>query len=718
MLTPDQMDAAGEEVAAVYRQIEAELIDWLVQRMVEGDVAGQRAGTALNLLAQSDPEQLRRIIDAHSEEIDDAARRDVERSLAASDAFDLAAIAAGMAVSAPREALTAQTVAVMSSVRGMIARDNLEMTGAARTKFLQWSTWAATQTATGNMTADKAMRRAVRELARGGLSIESVTYRDPESGKVTVTNKADVAVQRHIRSLIGQGAAALTFERMRENGVEFVEVSSHIGSRPSHAEWQGRCYHVGGAVEVDGVRFEDFAFGTGYRGECGPYAALGDQLMGVNCRHSFAPWVPGAPRAYSPDPESPTGLPNEEIYELTQGQRARERKIREAKRELAAMQRVYDADPTPENAAELDKSKALLRSRQERMRAYIAEANARCKPGTKVLKRMPSREWAGDMPKAKAMTKTRALGPSMAPANMGPVVKTEQYSAPTTEQAEAVAMKSGVHFAYYSDMPLEVANTINRAISTLPESMRPRSVTSAKTLQTALGRKFGSGRSFHGVTINDMANFYRVTRNRADLDMEIGWRVGINISKGQSLASIAKKKAAFNARYKRETGSTWYFNESGESVPFHEMGHVYARQAGLPAGFEEDARRWAAESRCAMVKDPHEAWAEAWGAYHTGNKELPEYIARHIEEATASKAAKARKGSGSFDGIGSLDPIRLPSDEWAHVQSEIRTHLNEEQKKQAIVTKAIGDFYYTFENNWPDDAIIIAKRPIDDDWSR
>lgn len=399
MLTPDQMDAAGEEVAAVYRQIEAELIDWLVQRMAEGDVAGQRAGTALNLLAQSDPEQLRRIIDAHAEEIDDAARRDVERSLAASDAFDLAAIAAGMAVSAPREALTAQTVAVMSSVRGMIARDNLEMTGAARTKFLQWSTWAATQTATGNMTADKAMRKAVRELARGGLSIESVTYRDPETGKVTVTNKADVAVQRHIRSLIGQGAAALTFERMRENGVEFVEVSSHIGSRPSHAEWQGRCYHVGGAVEVDGVRYEDFAFGTGYRGECGPYTALGDQLMGVNCRHSFAPWVPGAPRAYSPDPESPTGLPNEEIYELTQGQRARERKIREAKRELAAMQRVYDADPTPENAAELARAKALLLSRQERMRDYIAEANARCRPGTKVLKRMPNREWAGDMPK-------------------------------------------------------------------------------------------------------------------------------------------------------------------------------------------------------------------------------------------------------------------------------------------------------------------------------
>ena len=122
MLTPDQMDMAGEEVAAVYRQIEAELIDWLVSKMIEGDVSGQRAQTALNLLAQADPEQLRRIIDSHADEIDAAASRDVERRLAASDAFDLAAIAAGMAVTAPGDALTAQTLAVTASVREMIAR--------------------------------------------------------------------------------------------------------------------------------------------------------------------------------------------------------------------------------------------------------------------------------------------------------------------------------------------------------------------------------------------------------------------------------------------------------------------------------------------------------------------------------------------------------------------------------------------------------------------
>ena len=109
--------------------------------------------------------------------------------------------------------------------------------------------------------------------------------------------------------------------------------------------------------------------------------------------------MPGSPRAYHPDPESLTGLDNEEIYNLTQKQRYRERKIREAKRELAATQQLYDANPSPENAAEVTKAKLLLQKRQEAMRSFIKESNAKCNKGTQILIRQPQREWAGDMPK-------------------------------------------------------------------------------------------------------------------------------------------------------------------------------------------------------------------------------------------------------------------------------------------------------------------------------
>ena len=462
MLTPEQMDAAGEYVATTYRQIEAELIEYLVAKMIEGDVAGKRVQTAIDLLMQSMPLELKRIIDSHADEIDTAIIADVKESMAASDAFDLKIIADSLGLTLAEEALTAQTAAVLASAREMVARDNLALSQAARAKFLQWSTWAATQAATGNMTVDKAMHKAVRELSRGGLSIPFVTYKDEKSGKTTVTNHVDVAVQRHLRSLIGQGAAQLTFDRMQEVGIEFVEVSSHIGSRPSHCEWQGRCYHVGGAVEVDGVRYEDFEFGTGYRGVCGPFTALGDQLLGVNCRHSFAPWVPGSPRAYHPDPESPSGLDNEEIYDLTQKQRYRERKIREAKRELAAAQQLYDANPSPENAAEVTKAKLLLQKRQEAMRKFIDESNAKCNKGTKILVRQPRREWAGDMPKITTKKELQSFYSGVRK-EATPIWKNSEISSITDsdEMAQYVEQRLGVSVTDgFNDLPLEIKREI------------------------------------------------------------------------------------------------------------------------------------------------------------------------------------------------------------------------------------------------------------------
>ena len=92
-------------------------------------------------------------------------------------------------------------------------------------------------------------------------------------------------------------------------------------------------------------------------------------------------------------------------------------------------------------------------------------------------------------------------------------------------------------------------------------------------------------------------------------------------------------------------GRKWFFNETGEATPFHEMGHVYANVKGLPKGFEQAAERWAKASGCDMLKKPGEAWAEAWAAYHTNNKDLPDYIADYIKAATTSNTGKIIKNS-------------------------------------------------------------------------
>lgn len=152
-----------------------------------------------------------------------------------------------------------------------------------------------------------------------------------------------------------------------------------------------------GAKDVDGRHYEALEDATGYGSV--------DGLCGVNCRHGFGPYRAGAPRAYDPDPRHPSGLPGDEVYRLEQGQRRRERGIREAKRDLAGAQMVAGRDGSLANMAEVERAKARLAARQKGMRDFIAEANSKGK--APVLHRNPRHEWAGDMPKVRKTDASR-----------------------------------------------------------------------------------------------------------------------------------------------------------------------------------------------------------------------------------------------------------------------------------------------------------------------
>ena len=59
------------------------------------------------------------------------------------------------------------------------------------------------------------------------------------------------------------------------------------------------------------------------------------------------------------------------------------------------------------------------------------------------------------------------------------------------------------------------------------------------------------------------------------------------------------------------------------------------------------------------------------------------------------------------------ETIVLPKQEYAHVMSELATHMTEEQRKQKVVHKAIGNYVYTVENNGFGNYRVIGKKPID-----
>ena len=387
MLSPEQIETAGDAVAAVYNDIEAKMLDHLVIALINVEELDQMTMTELNLLAQSHTQQLRDYINDEREVIAAGVRETAERLIEASDADDIRRMGKGTPL------WPQQVTATVDGVARILARDNIQMVEGAKQAFLSASVEAITRVNTGTMTTERALHSAVRKLEREGIPI--ITYQNASTGIVTVANKVDVAVRRHIRTQIAQDGARMTLERMERGEVMLVEVSSHEDSRPSHAAWQGQVYSLHGEVEIDGHKYADFYEATRYGSV--------DGLLGASCRHSFGPYRHGAPRAYEQNPQHPSGLEGSEVYELEQQQRYLERRIREAKRELRGAQQVYDKTGSLESRTNLLKAQSTLKERQSAMRDLISDANAKAKPGTTVLTRRPNREWAGDMPKGKPL---------------------------------------------------------------------------------------------------------------------------------------------------------------------------------------------------------------------------------------------------------------------------------------------------------------------------
>ena len=186
--------------------------------------------------------------------------------------------------------------------------------------------WA--KVSTGAFDYKTAVKQAVDSLADGMKFVTSPTGH---------TDTLEVAARRAVLTGVNQTGAKLQVARADEMGVEFFETTAHGGARPSHAEWQGRQFHRGGAVDYMGRHYPDFEAATGY--------GTGAGLCGWNCRHTFFAISPelGAPPAWTRDQLEELNARNIEYngklytrYEINQMQRARERNVRRWKKRYLA----------------------------------------------------------------------------------------------------------------------------------------------------------------------------------------------------------------------------------------------------------------------------------------------------------------------------------------------------------------------------------------------
>ena len=202
----------------------------------------------------------------------------------------------------------------------------------------------------------------------------------------------------------------------------------------------------------------------------------------------------------------------------------------------------------------------------------------------------------------------------------------------TTEDAIKTAHDLGVKYAQFEKMPLEQVNNAIDAVRTLPKDCVPKVIASGKDVSTVTGRPLGrKAGQWWGVTYDYRAFSLRTMQLGYDsTDFDGGLIVGLNTQKFKTLDSLTKAKKATNDAYFAKTGRYWSFNTDGKATAYHEIGHCFADVRGLPKGWEDASARWAEESACDLLKKPDEAFAEAWAAYHLGDKRLPDYISAII----------------------------------------------------------------------------------------
>ena len=354
MLSPDYLEKLPEALIELWQQVEDDILQDLGRR-----IAQMRDLDALTPAAQwqvwrLEQSQLVRkgvlsILAKYSGKSKEEIRRlllDAGRETLASD--DAIYKAAGLSPSPIEKNETLNNLLNAGYRQTLGTWQNLTATTAATVtgEFERALDRAWLQVASGAFDYKTAVKRAVDGLAD---HMAGVTY--PSGHKDTF----EVAVRRAVLTGTNQTCAKLQLARADEMGCEFVEVSAHAGARPEHALWQGKVYHIGGAVELDGVWYEDFETATGY--------GTGPGLCGWNCRHNFYPFFPGvSKRLY--DDAALAKLADKTVeyggkmyteYEITQMQRALERRVRKYKRRYLA-----------EDAAGVDTAATSVRLKQAR----------------------------------------------------------------------------------------------------------------------------------------------------------------------------------------------------------------------------------------------------------------------------------------------------------------------------------------------------------------
>ena len=212
------------------------------------------------------------------------------------------------------------------------------------------------ETYAGTKSITAAIHDAVVDMAKAGIT-EARYIKTRESGKTfTRHDHIDVAVRRNIVTSVNQANGELCLARSEEWGNNLVEVSKHVGERPTHAVWSGKIY------AIVGEEYGEYGYYANSRDVTG-YGTAGG-LKGVNCRHTFWIFIEGVstPTTYPAEWSDPAW--QAEKYKESQAQRKYEREIRSLKREIAGLDAIGEDHGL---------QSMKLRNKQNELKSFISQ---------------------------------------------------------------------------------------------------------------------------------------------------------------------------------------------------------------------------------------------------------------------------------------------------------------------------------------------------------
>ena len=333
MLQPDYLDHAPDEMVQLWQQVEDDILRDVARRIGKMDGMTPTANWQLWRYQQVEAvrEEVVKLLAKYSGKSEREIRRILQEACtAALEADDEIYYHYGKTPTPFAESLPLQ---------------NLLNAGYRQTSGT-WSNLTATTANTVTGAFERVLDEAWLKVSSGAFDYKSAvktavdTLAD-DMPYITYptghTDTLEVAARRAILTGVNQTAGKLQDARMEEMGVEYVETTAHGGARPTHAEWQGKRFHLGGDKVLDGKLYKDFVRETGY--------GTGAGLCGWNCRHQYFACFPelGDPPSWTQKSLEQLNARNVEYngqmytqYEISQMQRARERNVRKWKRRYLA----------------------------------------------------------------------------------------------------------------------------------------------------------------------------------------------------------------------------------------------------------------------------------------------------------------------------------------------------------------------------------------------